>query len=318
MGSSIEIAKLTVNAGEKYQGSQFIEELGYGLPLTVINGVNPGKTVVITSGIHGCEYVGIQTAIELAGELSPREISGAVVIIHPVNVSGFIQTVPALLPEAGKNLNRLFPGNAGGCCGDKLAHRLTHDFIDKADFYLDLHGGDLFEELTPFVFYPGAADAAITEQSRQIAARLGVGFMLKSQAVSGAYNSAAIRGVPSLLVERGGGGRWSREEVSAYKKDVRTALAVLGVLPESEAERNASPVEVKDPVYLDADMNGCWYPEVSAGDKIEKNQLLGAIKDFFGETRREYRAEHSGVVLYINVFLSACEGKPLVAYAALA
>ncbi len=35
------------------------------------------------------EYPGIQTAIELAQELNPAEVQGALIILHPVNTQAF-------------------------------------------------------------------------------------------------------------------------------------------------------------------------------------------------------------------------------------
>ena len=53
------------------------------IPVTLINGYQEGKTVLITSGIHGGEYEGIHAATELARELSPEKICGQLAIIHP-------------------------------------------------------------------------------------------------------------------------------------------------------------------------------------------------------------------------------------------
>ena len=51
-----------------------------------------GKIILITSGIHGGEYPGIQTAIELAQELNPAEVQGALIILHPVNTQAFAKS----------------------------------------------------------------------------------------------------------------------------------------------------------------------------------------------------------------------------------
>lgn len=48
--------------------------------------------------------------------------------------------------------------------------------------------------------------------------------MVKSNATTGAYNSAAIRGIPSILIERGGRGIWSREEVDIDYKNVKSKV----------------------------------------------------------------------------------------------
>ena len=39
-------------------------------------GNSSGKTLVVTAGVHGDEYVGIQAVRELLSQLSPQELSG--------------------------------------------------------------------------------------------------------------------------------------------------------------------------------------------------------------------------------------------------
>ena len=40
-----------------------------------ICGKNQGKTLVITAGVHGCEYVGIEAAKRMAEFLEPMELA---------------------------------------------------------------------------------------------------------------------------------------------------------------------------------------------------------------------------------------------------
>lgn len=313
----MKLGNITIEQGEKYQGYYERTEYGVRFPVTIIHGCKPGKRVLITSGIHGCEYPGIQTAIELAAELTPDEISGQLILVHPVNLSGFQTLTPALVPEDGKNLNRVFPGNKNGTLSERIAYCLTTDFQDGSDFYLDLHGGDQQEQVIPYVYYPCKADPAVTEASRNAAKRLFLTCMIGSQATTGAYNSAALRNIPSLLIERGGKGSWSRSEVDAYKADVKQILEHLGMLngtltnyPPSQMEEYLSAY------YINADHDGCWYPEVEPGTKITAGDHLGTVKDFFGQTLQTITAEADGCILYMTVSLSVRVGASLIAYSA--
>jgi predicted deacylase len=67
---------IKVEPGEKAQTSISVPGTDVSIPVTIINGVNEGKRIVITSGIHSGEYPGIQCAIELAQEIDPKEVSG--------------------------------------------------------------------------------------------------------------------------------------------------------------------------------------------------------------------------------------------------
>ena len=44
-------------------------------------GAKPGWTLVVTAGVHGCEYVGIQALRTLAQELDPSAMAGNVVLL---------------------------------------------------------------------------------------------------------------------------------------------------------------------------------------------------------------------------------------------
>ena len=304
----------SMKAGEKKRAVMCAEDVD--MPATIITGLRPGKTVLLTAGIHGCEYCSIQAGIELADELRPEEVSGTLLIIHIANPSGFKERLPEVVAEDGKNLNRVFPGKADGSKAERIAWHITA-LQKSSDFYIDMHGGDLHESMHPFVFIPGVAEESVTQAAREAAQTLSVDMRVRSRATTGAYNSAAILGVPSMLIERGGNGQISRTEVDAYKRDVRSVLAHLGVLP---ADRLIPPAqrpqqrELDSAVYLEADTEGCWHPCVAPGQPVLQGQPLGEVRTSFGEPCRQYVAERDGRVLYMTVSLAVEKGTPLVAY----
>ena len=52
-----------------------------------------------------------------------------------MNVDGFLERRPYIIPQDGKNLNRLFPGNHEGTLGDKIAYLLTEEFHESCRCY---------------------------------------------------------------------------------------------------------------------------------------------------------------------------------------
>ena len=89
----------------------------------LLAGKRPGKTLVVTAGVHGNEYVGIQAVRELIREIQPLELSGRLLLVPLVNESGFYQGTH-LIPADGKNLNRCFPGSTRGST-DRKSTRLN-------------------------------------------------------------------------------------------------------------------------------------------------------------------------------------------------
>lgn len=311
----IKIENLRVEKGQKTSGYIPVPQTDLSLPVTIINGKTAGKTVLITSGIHNAEYTGIQTAIELAAELQPEEINGCLILIHPVNISGFENRTMSVVAEDGKNLNRLFPGDPNGTIGDKIAHFIVTAFLSQADYYIDLHAGDGFETLTPYVYYVGAAAAMVVEQSKAMAEKINVPYMVKSfTATGGAYNYAGSCGIPAILIERGGEARWSEAEINLYKADVKNVLRSLKVLAGAVNQSAQKPVDVEDVIYEIATVAGCWYPHKKSGEGIKKGATLGVIKDYFGKILAICEAEHDGVVLYQVSSLCIIENDTLIAY----
>ena len=312
---SFQLGDVTVRRGEKYQGDISFANGDIVLPGTIICGKLPGKTMLITGGVHSGEYVGIQACVELGAELQPEKTVGTIVILKVLNRPAFENRAGSLGLSDGKNLNRVFPGNPNGTEMERLAWAITKEVYPKVDYYIDLHSGDDFEALTPYVYYAGKAAQEVTEVSRKMAEQVDVPYMVRSLVSSGgAYNYAASKGIASILLERGGMGAWTSEEVNSDKRDVRNILSSLGMYQIRRDVRNYVPMEVTDVCYQAASEDGLWYPAAKPGDMVAEGALLGTIRDYNGKLRETCRAEYTGVVLYQTGSLQVTEGGSVVAY----
>lgn len=312
---SFQLGDVTVRRGEKYQGDISFANGDIVLPGTIICGKLPGKTMLITGGVHSGEYVGIQACVELGAELQPEKTVGTIVILKVLNRPAFENRAGSLGLSDGKNLNRVFPGNPNGTEMERLAWAITKEVYPKVDYYIDLHSGDDFEALTPYVYYAGKAAQEVTEVSRKMAEQVDVPYMVRSMVSSGgAYNYAASKGIASILLERGGMGAWTSEEVNSDKRDVRNILSSLDMYQIRRDVRNYVPMEVTDVCYQAASEDGLWYPAAKPGDMAAEGALLGTIRDYNGKLRETCRAEYTGVVLYQTCSLQVTEGGPVVAY----
>ena len=308
------LGNFTVEPGKKKSG--FLRIGGeFQLPATILHGEQPGKTVLITAGIHAEEYVGIQSALELSEMLKVQKIAGTVVIVKVVNRKAFELRSGSDSHEDGKNLNRVFPGNREGTWSERLAYAIEKELLSIADYYIDLHSGDSYEQLTPYVYYAGAAAKEVVEQSREMAQQADVPYMVGSNvAMGGCYNYAASLGIPSILLERGQMGGWTKEESHSTRRDVRNILCHLGIYQGEKDYRNYYPLEVKDLCYQAANEQGLWYPCKKPGDMIQQGDMLGVIKDYEGKILEVCKAEYGGVILYQTGSLQVQESGSVIAY----
>ena len=308
----ISAGQMSAAPGEKVQG--FLEVAGtpVRMPVTLINGEKEGKTVLITGGTHGGEYPGVETAIRLAATISPEDICGQLIIVHPCNVPAFQAKLQYVGPYDGRNLNREYPGLATGTVTQRIAFTVSSMLFPQADFYMDLHGGDIHEALTPFVLYSKLGDEEQTKLSLEASKALGLSYVCGSVSSNGTFGCAAKMGIPGFLAEIGNLGLWSEEEVELYLRGVKNVLRMLSVM-DGEVFGNPDCIVCEKMVGVDADQTGCWYPCVGLKEHVKEGQKIGEIRDYFGKVLAEYTSPCDGDVLYVIASLAINAGDPIFA-----
>ena len=98
------ICGLTAQPGEKVQGYFAGPDGEKTIPICLIHGTKPGKTVLLTAGVHACEYPGAAAVMELCRELEPSQVSGRLILVPMLNVSSFYERLPFVVMEDGKTL----------------------------------------------------------------------------------------------------------------------------------------------------------------------------------------------------------------------
>src|SRR5882724_5435600 len=167
-------------AGERRTGTfTFAGDEGlakYEWPYIAIAGLVAGPTVLITAGIHAAEYTGIEAAIRLGRAIAPEAVRGTILIIPLLNRPGFYERSIYVNPEDNDNLNRLFPGRPDGTWSERFAHALLNQVIAGVDYAIDLHAGDMIEDLVPFVGYRECGDAKVDGAAQRMLAAYGAAW----------------------------------------------------------------------------------------------------------------------------------------------
>lgn len=312
MSTTFTVGTLTAAPGSKTQGFLEVPGTPVKMPTTIINGAKEGKTIVITGGTHGGEYPGIEASIRLAQELMPDQVAGKIAIVHPVNVPAFQAKLQYVGPYDGKNLNREYPGSAMGTVTQRIAHTVCTELFAQADFYMDLHGGDIHESLTPFVIYSCVGGEEQVALAKKGADAMGITYVCGSVSTNGTFGCASGMGVPSFLAEIGNCGLWCEQEVEDYMWGVKNVLRMLEVI-EGDCDTSKPVISCKPMSGLDSQQEGCWYPCVKINDVVTMGQKLGEVRDYFGNVLGEYFAPVDGTMLYVVSSLAIGVGDPLIA-----
>lgn len=313
----LRVGSLDARPGEKKFGeAEFVVEgQPYRLPLWLINGAEAGPALVATAGVHAAEYASIAAALELGRSLAPEGLRGRVVVVPVMNVPGFGARSIYVCPLDGRNLNRVFPGNRAGTASEQIADWVFRNVIKQADYYVDLHGGDLIEALVPFTIIFRSGDERVDQASLEMAKAFGIHYLVRSETPGSTYSTAAQAGIPSILAESGGQGIWAPEDVARHTDGLNRLMRHLKMLPGPDP----APVPctlLEKFLWLRSEHDGFWYPKVEVGDTVSAASDLGSVTDCEGRVLQPAPSPADGRVLFIVTSLAINRGDPLLAVGA--
>ena len=267
----LSVGPVTAQPGTRATGLVPLD-LGGGLsvevPLALVHGARPGPRVAITAGIHGAEYVSIAALREVVLALDPADVRGSIVAVLTASPAAFAARSIYVNPLDGRNLNRCFPGDAAGSPTERLARWLTDHVISGSDAFLDMHCGDMNEALVSFTGIEDTGDAAVDARSRELADAYGLRYLLIGPSPGTTTTAAAGLGIPAVLAEVGGQGRWPAEDVALHAAGLRRWLRAAGTQADApDAPRHATEV-LPTEAWMRATATGYWHPQVAVGQRI--------------------------------------------------
>lgn len=313
----LKVGDYSAAKGTKTSGIQELQIAGHTVqvPLFLVHGAQPGPTLVVTAGVHGAEYASIAAALEIGQNLKPEAVRGSVIVAPVVNMPAFRARSIYVCPLDGKNLNRVFPGQEDGSASEQLAYWLFHNLLKQADYYVDLHGGDLIEALIPFTIYHASGDVSVDERSMELAQVFGIPYVVRSETQGSTYSAAARAGIPSMLAEAGGQGLWPKEAVALLTTGVDRLMRHLGMLHGPKPE--PVPTQTLERfIWLRSEHDGYYYLDVRVGDTVRQGQPLGRITDYEGRVLQHVEAPATGRILFLVSSLAINKGDPLLAVGA--
>jgi hypothetical protein len=281
------------------------------IPILICRGASDGPILWINGATHGDEPEGALSIFKLFATLDAAEVRGTVVGVPAMNVPAF---------EAGKrgdpldtfsyDMNRIYPGRAGGYPTERAAWAHWQAMKDACDLQIAVHSGGEHSYLAHMIF---ASDNAV---SFELAAAMGPQWDLVFRSgVGGANPSSKIAelGKAGITIELGGNCRTLTSDFHAVAEDLaasyRNVLRHFGMI-EGEA-RYAASWRMGHQQALLAPASGMWVgePDVPFETPIPEGTPLGRIFDLYGDERAEVVAPEEGVVFGLRSRPAVIEGE---------
>ncbi len=242
----------------------------------------PGPTVLLLGGVHGDEINGVEIVRQSIAEGIYNDLRcGTVIAIPLLNIYGFIN-FSRDVPD-GKDVNRAFPGSAGGSLAARVAHTLNQQILPYIDFGVDFHtgGGGNYN-------YPQVRFTHELPRAEELARAFGAPIMIANRPINKTLRRVAMQhhDAPIIVFEGGENLRYDTHSIQHGLAGIRRLLhahAMLADAPPAEPLRYFNKT-----TWLRANLPGLFQWMVCSGNEIRKGQVIGVINDPHGINEPRY------------------------------
>jgi hypothetical protein len=288
------------------------------VPITIIHGSGPGPVLALIAGTHGSEVAPILALHRVRLDVNPAELRGTLILVHIANLPSYTKRTVYYNPWDGKNLNRVYPGKADGTVSERIAHAITTEVIERADYLVDMHAGDGNENLLAYNYWNKLGlDQRADSIGREMAQVWGnYGIVVDTERprdpAASVYtqNTAHLRGKPSITTENGFLGMPDAEMIQRNYDGAFRLMRYLRML-DGPVELNDRPVWFVRTQVMTSPATGAWHPQVEIGQYVPEGGLLGYVTDYFGDRIAEVRAPFAGVAMYVVETPAMSQGEPV-------
>jgi len=288
------------------------------IPVATATGAHDGPTVLVVAGVHGSEYVGIEATKRLFQWVDAEHLRGTLITVPCLNLPAFYGLSAHVNPVDGRDLGRSFPGDRNGTYSEQLTDLLWRELVTGADFVIDVHGGDLEEELVEYSQINLTGDARVDSAGESLARALDMPMFLKRPrppeppSVGGLYDMASAHGTPAVLSEAGSHGVLDERVVAIHFRGLRNALYHLDMYDGEPTREHPTPLELHRFTGIAAPVDGFWQPYVRKGDIVKNGQTVGEIQDFFGEKLALVHSDEDAAILGVMTIPARPKGSMLM------
>lgn len=294
--AAFEFGGATIAAGTRQTVDLPVSVLSDHTPVAmsvhVIHGKVDGPTMFVSAGIHGDEVIGVEIVRRLLRASNLKSVRGTLIVIPIVNAFGFINH-SRYLPDR-RDLNRMFPGTAGGSLASRLAHLFLNEIVARCDLGIDLHSAAIHRTNLPQVRI--SPDNKYTAELAEV---FGAPVILQSPLREGSLRGAAKDiGKDVLLFEAGEGLRFDEMSVRAGVAGILRVMRHIGMVSaRGIAKPKGTPQYCGSSKWLRAPAGGLIRTFRADGDVVAQGDVMAVVADPFGEQEMKILAPFDGILV---------------------
>ena len=278
------------------------------IPVTIVNGSDPGPVVFLSAALHGDELNGIEVVREIAHEWDHHDLCGTIVCLPVLNVPAFT-TQRRYLPIYDRDLNRAFPGKPGSTGSRRIAHQIWHNFVERCDLGIDFHTSTR-GRTNMFHVRADMSDPAVD----RLAHAYGTNLIIDGVGSEGTLRREASEAdIPTITIEMGEAHRFERELIDHALEGVRSVFAEYGLREEETVRWPGWRTVVADDekTWIRADAGGIVEMYMNRGDLVREGEEICTIANPFKTERIAVPAPFDGLLVGVLENPLVYPGNPL-------
>lgn len=287
------------------------------IPVADIVGKHPGKTLLVTAGMDGDEYAGIEAAYVLIEKYKDCNFAGRLIVVPIVNVPGF-EAEQSLNPLDQKFPKYVHPGSKNGTSTERLIFWLMATYVSCADAWLDLHSGAITESIYPHVWAYETGVQSIDEKTQTFYTAVNMQTMVVQKV--GRHSRAgtlAQSGCMYVVLESGDLGKRNAVDIDQHGVWTELLMHQLGMVKSAiytESGVKKDLVIFKNIAYTLAPFNGMFSVSHTAQD-IRCEDEVGTCRTYDSTKKQLLLATKTGRILWHKDTMAMRKGDILCAIA---
>jgi len=274
-----------------------------GVPAVIVNGVDDGPTLVVTTSVHGIEINGTGALLRVVREVNPREMKGTLVAVTCSNPFAFqvgSYYSPFVTAEDGMNLGsvQMWPANPEGVLTERLG-AFIGKALEVATHAIDVHSNP--DAAIPFTIVNRTA--ASNEQTRNEMNKMASawGFTVIDSGPGpgrsvGVVGSSLAHGIPAMTPELTGDMFLREDNTRAGQIGITNVMKALGML---EGELQPQPIPPMEGDFVAAgrlrtEKGGLMWVKQPPGKLLKTGDVVVEMTDLWGDVVEEVKMPIDG------------------------
>ncbi|HRO09986.1 succinylglutamate desuccinylase/aspartoacylase family protein [Amaricoccus sp.] len=300
-----------------FEGVQGITGQHRYVSVAVAKGAQPGRRVLLTSGVHGDEMSSVRTVQRVMEALDPAAMSGTVTAVFDISGPA-LEGMARRWPNSGRgvdliDMNRVWPGDENAPEAPRRHAGLLFNRLlrPNADVAIDFHTVSSGMDGTAFHFadmsHPEVAEMAMLFPVDQI-------FADTEPYAGTLMNELVAVGIPALTPELGKPRVLDPEMISRFVEGTMNVLKLHGVIqgPMGRTGHDAGVFVAVHGAPVISTHGGFVELLVELREKVEAGQAVAVQYDAFGERIAEYASPVAGEIMARRTDATCEAGTPLM------